>query len=393
MPLSDVRHQDLAQQRIQRALASGRVPHAYVFSGPPGVGKQMLATRFAARLLCESPLEVSSAIGALERWTDACGKCIDCTLMAAGNHPDFHPIYRRLNRFHPDTTVQRRKALDLSVDVVRHFIIGEIIKRPSRGRAKVFVVVEAERMTIAAQNALLKTLEEPPGPGYLILLAASPDALLPTTRSRCQHIPFRGLPLDFVVAQVLEQHRASPPAARFLAELCQGSLGVAGRYVQAGVHDRVGPILDAIQTAARDPLGCGKALAELAKELEEDLQEPKVEEVVDEDDENEDEEEVAIDTDANVAREARLLVIAMTATILRDVQRVAVGYEPAALPEEGAIRELANGVDPRSIIAAIRAAGTAEYQIGRNAHTGLVFDSLGVALGRGLARSAVAAGA
>ena len=61
-------------------------------------------------------------------------------------------------------------------------------------------------MSTAAQNALLKTLEEPPGPGYLVLLATSADALLPTTRSRCQHIPFRGLPLEFVIAQVLVQH-------------------------------------------------------------------------------------------------------------------------------------------------------------------------------------------
>ncbi|HKQ50105.1 MAG TPA: DNA polymerase III subunit delta' [Phycisphaerae bacterium] len=390
MPLSDVLHQESAQKRLQRALASGRVPHAYLFSGPPGVGKEMLASRFAARLLCASPVEIASLDGGAESWTDACGACTDCTLLAAGNHPDFHRIYRRLNRFHPDTKVQKRKALDLSVDVVRHFVINEIAKRPSRGRAKVFVVVEAERMSAQAQNALLKTLEEPPGPGYLILLAASPDALLPTTRSRCQHISFRGLPLDFVVAQVLERHGASPEAARFLAELCQGSLGPAGRYVEAKVFERVPPVLEAIGSAARDPLGCGKALAELAKGLSEDLEERTVVETVEEDVEEEDEEEVMVDADANVARQARLLVIAMTATILRDIQRVAVGYEPAALPDEGVIRELAAGVDPRSMIAAIRAAGTAEYQIGRNAHTGLVFDSLGIALGNGLKRMAVA---
>lgn len=392
MPLSEVLHQEFAQKRLQRALASGRVPHAYLFSGPPGVGKEMLASRFAARLLCASPVEIPLLDSGLEVWTDACGSCTDCTLFAAGNHPDFHRIYRRLNRFHPDSDVRKRKALDLGVDVVRHFLIDEVNKRPSRGRAKVFIVIEAERMSIAAQNAMLKTLEEPPGPGYLILLASSPDAVLPTTRSRCQHVPFRGLPLDFVVAQVLERHGASPDAARFLAELCQGSLGSAGRYVQAGVYDRVQPVLEAVQSAARDPLGCGKALAKLAEELGEALEERAVVETVEEDSEEGDEEEVMVDADANVARQARLLVIAMTATILRDIQRVAVGYEAAALPDEGAIRELAAGVDARSIIAAIRAAGTAEYQIGRNAHTGLVFDSLGIALGRALGRKAVATG-
>ena len=393
MPLSDVLHQEFAQKRLQRALASGRVPHAYLFSGPPGVGKEMLASRFAARLLCASPVEIPSLDGEMEVWTDACGTCTVCTLFAAGNHPDFHRIYRRLNRFHPDRDVQRRKALDLSVDVVRHFLIAEIGKRPSRGRAKVFVVIEAERMSIAAQNALLKTLEEPPGPSYLILLASSPDAVLPTTRSRCQHVPFRGLPVDFVEAQILAKQGASPEAARFLAELCQGSLGLAERYVQAGVYDRVRPVLGAIQSAARDPLGCGKGLAKLAEELGEALEERHVVETVEEDVADDDEEEVLVDADANVVRQARLLVIAMTATILRDVQRVAVGHEATALPEEAAIRELAAGVDWRSIVAAIRAAGTAEYQIGRNAHTGLVFDSLGIALGRALVRKPIAAGA
>jgi DNA polymerase III delta prime subunit len=264
-------------------------------------------------------------------------------------------------------------------------------KRPSRGRAKVFVVIESERMNIHSQNALLKTLEEPPGAGYLILLTGFADALLPTTRSRCQQIPFRGLPLEYVIEQIQSGHATGSEAARFLAELCQGSLGLAAHYVAAGVFERVAPVVQAIRSAARDPVGCGKALAEIAKDLGEALEERVIAEV--EVDADEDEEEVDDDLDASTVRQGRLLVIAMTATILRDVQRLTVGYEAAALPDDGAIRELGAGVDSRSIIGAIRAAGTAEYQIWRNAHTGLVFDALGIALGRALARPAVAAGA
>ncbi len=377
MPLSDVIHQDLAHQRLQRALASGRVPHAYLFAGPPGVGKEMLAGRFAARLLCSSPRQVPLSGGGLESWTDACGQCTECVLFAAGNHPDYHRIYRRLNKFHPEKLVQNRKALDLSVDVVRHFVIGQMGRRPSYGIAKVFVVAEAERMNNQAQNALLKTLEEPPEQSYIILISTTGDGLLATTRSRCQQIPFRGLPSEFVVAQLQERHGASAVAAKFLAELCQGSLGLAVRHVPAGVFDRVPVVLEMIRASADDPLGCGKAMAEMAKELGGSMDEDDTEE----------------DIDASVARQAQLLVVAMAATILRDVQRVAVGYEAAALPQAETIRKLAGRGDPRSIIAAIRAAGTAEYQIGRNAHTGLVFDSLGIAMGRAFVRGAVAASA
>ncbi len=373
MPLSDVLYQDLAQQRLQRALASGRVPHAYLFAGPTGVGKEMLAERFAARLLCVSPKEIPAQDGSIAPMTDACGGCPSCVLLAAGNHPDYHRIYRRLNKFHPDKKVQDRKALNLGIDVVRHFVLDQMGRRPSQGIAKVFVVADAERLDSPAQNALLKTLEEPPDHSYLILISTTGAGLLATTQSRCQQIPFRALPSEFVVAQLQEKHGASAEAARFLAELSQGSLGSAVRHAQAGVFNRVPALVEMVRSAAEDPLGSGKALAELAKELGI---------AMDEDDSEE-------DVDAGTKRHAELLAVAMVATVLRDAQRVAVGYEPAALPQEEVVRDLGKRTDSRLIITAIRAAGTAEYQIGRNAHTGLVFDSLGIALGRAFGRTIV----
>lgn len=373
MPLSDVLYQDLAQQRLQRALVSGRVPHAYLFAGPSGVGKEMLAERFAARLLCASPKPIATPDGSGAPWTDACGECASCVLLAAGNHPDYHRIYRRLNKFHPDKKVQERKALNLSVDVIRHFVIAPMGNWPAQGIAKIFVVAEAERLDSQAQNALLKTLEEPPEHSYLILISTTGEGLLATTQSRCQQIPFRGLPSEFVVAQLQEKHGAPVEAARFLAELSQGSLGSAVGHVQAGVFNRVPALVEMVRSAAEDPLGSGKALAELAKDLGSAMGEDDTEEEV----------------DAGTKRHAQLLVVAMVATVLRDAQRVAVGYEPAALPQEEVVRDLGRRTDSRLIITAIRAAGTAEYQIGRNAHTALVFDSLGIALGRAFGRSTV----
>jgi len=111
-------------------------------------------------------------------------------------------VYRQLGREHPDPEVRRRKALDLGVDVVRHFVIDKVGLTPIRGRAKVFILREADRMTVQAQNALLKTLEEPPGATVIILLVSSMDRLLPTTLSRCQAVRFDALPTPFIHAKL-----------------------------------------------------------------------------------------------------------------------------------------------------------------------------------------------
>src|SRR5262249_49278033 len=148
---------------------------------------------------------------------EACNKCEDCILFAAGNHPDFHRIHRALNKLHPDKTIQRRKAIDLGVEIIRHFVLDRIALSPSRGRANVFIIADADRLTMQAQNALLKTLEEPPGHSYLILLAAAADQLLPTTRSRCQQIPFGTLPDEFI-QQSLTARNLPPDHAQFITQ-------------------------------------------------------------------------------------------------------------------------------------------------------------------------------
>jgi DNA polymerase-3 subunit delta' len=226
---------------LQRALACERMPHAYLFAGPEGVGKEMLARRLAATLLCSAPVqrplprELAAAIpGQLGR--DACGTCQDCRLVAAGTHPDLFIIYRQLNRQHPDSTIRKQKALVLGVEIIRHFVIERAGTRPSRGRAKVFIIREAERLNEAAQNSLLKTLEEPPADTFIILLTDALDRLLPTTRSRCQEVTFQPLPSDYV-AETLARLRpdASEAEARYAAAHAGGSLGGALRCVDDGL--------------------------------------------------------------------------------------------------------------------------------------------------------------
>ena len=98
MRFSDVQHQDRALSIVRRALASGRMHHAYLFDGPEGVGKELAARALAARLLCEAPDLAENA--------DACGECRACRLFAAGNHPDYHLIHRGLHKRHPDRTIR-----------------------------------------------------------------------------------------------------------------------------------------------------------------------------------------------------------------------------------------------------------------------------------------------
>jgi len=236
MSLTEVQHQDAALRRIQLALSRDRVPHAYLFHGPEGVGKEKVARGLAQLLLCSEPTERKQSIDesdvvGLEQVRESCGRCEDCQLVAAETHPDFHLIYRQLHRDHPDADVRKRKGLELGVDVLRHFVIDKVGLTPLRGRAKLFVIRSADDMTVQAQNALLKTLEEPPGTTFIILLVSALDRLLPTTLSRCQLVRFDGLPGAFIRDKL---HELRPTLSRERIEWCarcgEGSLGRALEY-------------------------------------------------------------------------------------------------------------------------------------------------------------------
>ena len=116
MSLFDVRHQARALRVLLRAMSAGRMPHAYIFAGPEGVGKEMLADRLARRLLCGAPIdrplppELAADLPG-GRVPDACGVCDDCRIAAAGTHPDLHLVHRQLSRQHPDAAVRKQQAV------------------------------------------------------------------------------------------------------------------------------------------------------------------------------------------------------------------------------------------------------------------------------------------
>lgn len=270
---SEIRHQDRALGLIHRALAGGRIPHAMLFHGPGGVGKEMTALALAAALLCARRERGGGADEALfgeapPAEVEACGECPSCHCLAAGTHPDFQLVERQLARMHPDPAVRRTKALFLGVDVIRHFVIDATGRRPALSSSRVFVLRDAERMNEEAQNALLKTLEEPPGRAHLILLSSSAERLLPTVRSRCQSVEFGLLPRGFIETELAQAAGVTDASAAALAALAGGSLGAARRWASAGVAaeiELVGELLAGVDRGG--PEATAKALLERAAEL------------------------------------------------------------------------------------------------------------------------------
>jgi len=225
LSFGDILGQKRAIETLTRAYLAERLPHGLIFAGPIGVGKSTTARALAALFLCESPKNTSPNPA-------ACGKCTSCTALAANAHPDYHVITKELIRYHDKTG--KSKGIDLSIHVIRPELIEPAARKPSLGRGKVFVVKEADAMNPQAQNALLKTLEEPAGRTLIILLTDQPGALLPTIRSRCQVIPFSALQESVVMEQLMErgiERKTATDAAR----ISEGSLGQALKWIEDGV--------------------------------------------------------------------------------------------------------------------------------------------------------------
>jgi DNA polymerase-3 subunit delta' len=187
---------------LRAAVANDRLPHALLFAGADGVGKRSVALALVAWLLCEADTD------------DACGLCAACRQVAAGSHPDLQVL--------SVASGKKEIGVDRARDVKRFTQL-----RPLRGSVKIAVINDAHMLTVAAQNALLKTLEEPPEHSLLILVANNPDALLPTVRSRCQRVQFSPLPDDAVIEILTRDHGLTPSTAQQLAALAEGSPGRA----------------------------------------------------------------------------------------------------------------------------------------------------------------------
>jgi DNA polymerase-3 subunit delta' len=222
-PFNSIVGHDETLARLRSGLAEDRLPHALLFAGPVGVGKFTTARALAAAFLGGGE-DVNRRI---ERDT----------------HPDFHVITRQLIRYHDESG--KSKGIDLSVKVIRPELIEPANRHSVEGKGKVFVVKEAETMNAAAQNALLRTLEEPAGRTLIILLTDQPESLLPTIRSRCQVFTFGELSGDETM-RVLEMQGISAGNARKAIAIAGGSPGKALRFIEDGVVERAAELFAAL---------------------------------------------------------------------------------------------------------------------------------------------------
>lgn len=191
---------------VAAASARGSLPPSLIFAGPAGVGKRTAALALAQAVNCTVPAPYGQAL-------DACGGCPSCTRIARRVHADL-------------LVIEPGETGTIKVDQVRE-AIERAGYRPFEGRRRVVIVDEADAMVSEAQNALLKTLEEPPGTSLFVLVTARPDVLLATVRSRCQRLRFGRLGPGDVARVLIQAHGYSEADAHAAAAASDGSVGTA----------------------------------------------------------------------------------------------------------------------------------------------------------------------
>jgi DNA polymerase-3 subunit delta' len=222
----DLIGQARAIRLLQQGLRSGRTPHAYLFAGPEGVGKRTAALALARALNCDE----GTARG------DGCGACLSCRKIAKGLHPDVQVIEPA------GSTIKIDQVRALEADAALGLY---------EGKRRVFILDGAEKMTEQAANAILKTLEEPPGRSVLVLLTTTPSALPPTIVSRCQMVIFSPIPDDTLHAYLVRRG-LDPAEARLIVSFSRGSLGRALSQGAESLASSRDLLLQEVEQAFRD---------------------------------------------------------------------------------------------------------------------------------------------
>ena len=182
--------------------------HAYLLVGEKGAGKKSIARIFAQALQCTA------------QEGRPCGVCRDCRQAADGNHPDI-------------ITISHEKPASISVDDLRTQLVEDIQIRPYSGKHKIYLIPDAEKMTVQAQNAILKTLEEPPSYAVILLMTVNEQALLETVRSRCIMLGVRSVPDEQIRSYLMDELKLPDYQADLFTAFAQGSLGKAIRLASS----------------------------------------------------------------------------------------------------------------------------------------------------------------
>ena len=196
-------------EHLQSAIGMGKISHAYILNGENDAGKMMLAESFAMALQCETG------------GTEACMECRSCRQAKEHNQPDI--IY-----------VTHEKPNIISVDDIRHQLNNDIVIKPYSSKYKIYIVDEAEKMNVQAQNALLKTIEEPPGYAVILLLTTNADGFLPTILSRCITLNLKTVKADLIKEHLMIHYQVPDYQAEICASFAQGNVGKAIKLASSG---------------------------------------------------------------------------------------------------------------------------------------------------------------
>jgi DNA polymerase-3 subunit delta' len=241
---------------LRSALATGRLAHAYLLTGPRGVGRRTFALEIARALNCEQP-DVQDR---------PCGTCRACRLITRGVHPDVRVVRRAPERRFISLRAQPTPGPSRGFEDNVEFIQADAQLRPTMARAKVYLVLNAEELAPDAANRLLKTLEEPPAFVHFVLTAADRGAVLPTIASRCQEFRLRPAPRRELV-EALVTAGCEPVRAERLAALSGGRQGVAlAAATDQALLERqqaaIGDLLGVLYGSRLERLVLGRGLAE-----------------------------------------------------------------------------------------------------------------------------------
>ncbi len=205
----DIVGQNQIKKHFQESIKKRSLSHSYIINGEAGSGRHLLSSALAKSLLCENRTKQG----------DACGTCKSCIQVDSGSHPDIHFI--------------THEKLSIGIDDIRSQLINDIAIKPYSGQYKIYVIAEANKMTEQAQNALLKTIEEPPEYAIILLLTENAQNLLPTITSRCITLNTEPLGQEAIVEYLVKNLQMEPERAKIAAGFCQGNVGKAIHFASS----------------------------------------------------------------------------------------------------------------------------------------------------------------
>jgi len=330
VPFSSVVGHRAVIDLLRQAVARNRVPQSLLFAGPEGVGKRAVAIALAQAVNCPRRGSSIASPG------DACGECPTCQRIARGLHSDV-------------VVLDRGDEASIKIRALRERVLEVVGYRPFEAARRIYIIDPAEDLTKEAQDALLKTLEEPPASAILILVTAFPDTLLATIQSRCRRLRFGPLAEADVAKALVERHGMDARKARLLAATSGGSVGRALEEESGDLSDDRDAAMDLLRAAAKGRGVSGRLKAASA---------------------------LAQHGSKRRDREALAARLALVGSLCRDLGAIGSGAPQSLSHTDLAetLQELAPAFQPRRVVGVFDALAEAQDALERNASPKIVAD-------------------